>query len=972
MEALFRLVLITSLYASVVGIVIIAIKAILKNKINPQWHYIIWIVLIIKLLIPFGPKSAISLFNTVPQIPQQTNFTQMYDEYHQAITFIRQEKPHIPTSWTIQDRLLHIAAKAEAVMPYIWFAGAVLMLGWLIFTNYSLNRKIKKSVLPIPESINLILEDCKKKMGVEKDIRIVIQNIISTPALLGVFNPKILISPAISNLSDKEISYILRHELAHYKRKDLIVNHLLLLLQLVHWFNPVIWYCFKLIRQDMEVAADERVLTLLEAGEQKEYGKALLSVIENFNFPRIAPRLIGMVDDKKNIEKRIKMIKMMGFFKNRRRTVLIIGVICFVVLSGILLTSGLTKSDSASDEKISTVQSNEYNAAELMKFKTAYVGDNSKVVNLLSSLPFASMRRDVSLKTDSKPYGISVKYDLGVSSLSTEVIEAQFRRNATVVFALIDNVDEISFNCEERKYQYTRDQLQLNYVKDLREYAKDVSAVETLLNNFSLYLIAHPEKYRLTSSSTPGISILAQYGGVADKIEYSTTSGGLLTWDRISGKISKHGQSVELPTTTPVYWSPSIDGTGKDASEITVKAVVFNKNDKLAQKQVNIKFDNSTNSYTVIPSSDVIIADTAKPQSQNPKNIEEAVSLAIKAQGKGYSNGEAATEGHIILETEEKDEIVKVYTISSFAWFGFENGIFTGVSGSGAIPTVIIFSKNQSGEYLLIEYKEPMDGAGYLESIKKMFPKKLWDKVRNTNKYPELARQQEEQARHYLESIGRNAKVSTVHVEKKLANINVAASNKLFSEFTKKDPELNRFPYWVGTKELLENGVRYVYETSQSKTSDGFDLISFKKTKEDGTWVRQYLYKIVGDEPQLLERRTISPTVISDGDEENALKVVKDYFNAFAKTDYNTMCSLSTEYHNKEMVHTGDVWGMKWARAKEIKYAGERNGRLRFEVSVDMETVKTSAQYPSTQTIFYIELTKDKNGIWQIDRYATV
>ena len=211
----------------------------------------------------------------------------------------------------------------------------------------------------MPESMNLIFEECKRKMLVKKGAEIVIQKVISTPALFGVFKPKILISPAILNLSNKEISYILLHELAHCKRKDLIVNHLLLLLQLIHWFNPVIWYCFKRIRLDMEVAADERVLTLLESGEHKEYGKALLSVIESFNFSRLAPRLIGMVDDKKNIEKRIKVIKMMDFFKNRRRTILVIGVVCVVILSGILLTSGLTKRESATDQDKSSVQSTE-------------------------------------------------------------------------------------------------------------------------------------------------------------------------------------------------------------------------------------------------------------------------------------------------------------------------------------------------------------------------------------------------------------------------------------------------------------------------------------------------------------------------------------------------------------------------------------------------------------------------------------
>lgn len=625
-ETFFKLVLTSSLYASVVGIVILVLKAILTNKINPKWHYIIWTVLIIKLLIPFGPQSTISLFNTVPKMPEQANFTQMYEKYHQNYEIVRQsgDTTHIPATWAVQDSSLHFAAAAEKALPYIWLVVVILMSVWLIFTNYLLKSRIKSSSLPIPESIDVILQDCKKKSGVKKSIPVVVQNTISTPSIFDVFNPKILLSSDILILREKEISYILLHELAHYKRKDLIVNYLLLILQTIHWFNPFIWYCFKRIRQDMEVAADEQVLILLEPAERKEYGKALLSILENFSFPPLAPRLIGIADDKKNIEKRIRMIRMLDFFKNRRRTTMIIGVLCVAVLSGILLTNGLTKSDSTNKKENGSVSVNGYNADDLFKFKSAYVGDNVNVVNLLNSLPFGNLRREVSLKTSSVPYRISAKYDFGVSGLSIEAIEAAFRKNATVIFSLIDNVDEVSFEYdyanEKRNYQCTREQIQKSYNKDLREYTKGIKEFKTLIYNFSLRLIAYPEKYILTMSSTPGIQILAEYAGTADKIEYSTNSGKLLTWDSASGKISEHGQKVEMPLDIPVYWSPLVNGSvDKETNEITVNAAVLNNKNILAQKKVNIKFDSETNFYMIIPSDDVIFDGTAASTPQSEK-----------------------------------------------------------------------------------------------------------------------------------------------------------------------------------------------------------------------------------------------------------------------------------------------------------------------------------------------------------------
>lgn len=838
MADIFQAVFITSLYASIVGLVVILCKGLLKNKINPKWHYIIWVVLILKLIFPFGPKSAVSLFNTIPAVPQSTAFTQYNEVNSTPVVYREQNDYNQPITHEVKAVPLSKSAYIENIVSYIWLLGVLLMFTWLIYINLSLHSKLKKQGIYAPEAVRNILIECKRKMGIKTDIKIVIQDVIGAPALFGVLQPKILLSPEYLNLSEKEISYILMHELAHYQRKDLLANHLLLILQVIHWFNPIIWYCFQRIRQDMEAAADERVITVLKGGEAKEYGKALLSVLEKYKSSRLAPKLIGMVDDKKNIERRIRMIKMADFFRDKRRTAVIIGIVCIIALSMVLLTSGLSE-DTTHETDIE-----KYNAEKLLQFKSAYVGDNSKVVNLVSSLPYGQLHSKVSLQTKARPYGVTIEYDFSGSGVDISEVLVRLKENAIIMLALIDNADFVTYKLKmdgkNYNYQYPRAALQQSFSKDLREYAKDNKTFQTFLNSFALKLSVSPQKYSLAMSSTPGMKISAQYNGEADKIQYETTKGEFLTWDASTGSIKKYGQKVQLSIDTPAYWSPLHNNSFSEVDEILIKVTVLNKNITLAEKQVTIRYD-GTMYFNVYP------------LSQNPTTIDDAVSLAIKEQGQGYHEGEVFTEGHNILEVVEEDGIVTAYTVSSCGWFGFENGIFTKISGSGAIPTVIKFSKNERGEYSLLEYKEPLDGAGYMDSIKKMFPKSMWDDVLKGDKYADLVKQQKEQAELYLQSIGRKAQVSGSHVKKKLVEIDVQASNKLFSEFTKYDAELNKFPYWQGTRELMENGVRYIYKTSQSKTSDGFDLIIFNKTKEDGTLVKEYRYKIVGSEPQLID-----------------------------------------------------------------------------------------------------------------------
>jgi beta-lactamase regulating signal transducer with metallopeptidase domain len=360
MIPIFKVILISSIYASFVGIIILIFKTVLRNKISPKWHYIIWVVLVLKLIIPFGPASMISLFNAVPQLPQETSFNQQYEEFHKSMNLMRQEKPHLPNTWQVKEASLSLAAAAENSFPYIWGSGAVFILGWLIYINFSLYKKLMKDRKCVPQLIASVFEECKRKVNVKRNIEIILQDTINTPAILGLINPKILLPSTITTLEARDISYILLHELTHYKRKDLFVNYMLIVLQAVHWFNPVIWYCFNRIRQDMELAADESVLLYLNSSEQKEYGKALLTVLEKFSQQRFAPRFIGMINDKKDIKRRINFIKMAELFKSKRRIVVVIGVLCIAILSGILLTNALpekAKVDADAQIKLETLNS---------------------------------------------------------------------------------------------------------------------------------------------------------------------------------------------------------------------------------------------------------------------------------------------------------------------------------------------------------------------------------------------------------------------------------------------------------------------------------------------------------------------------------------------------------------------------------------------------------------------------------------
>ncbi|WP_211709911.1 M56 family metallopeptidase, partial [Neisseria gonorrhoeae] len=79
--------------------------------------------------------------------------------------------------------------------------------------------------------------------------------------------------------------YILLHELQHFKNKDILVNYIMCFLQILYWFNPLVWYAFKEMRIDREIACDISVLKKLDKDSHIEYGQTLINFVDNISRP---------------------------------------------------------------------------------------------------------------------------------------------------------------------------------------------------------------------------------------------------------------------------------------------------------------------------------------------------------------------------------------------------------------------------------------------------------------------------------------------------------------------------------------------------------------------------------------------------------------------------------------------------------------------------------------------------------------
>ena len=201
------------------------------------------------------------------------------------------------------------------------------------------------------------------------------------------------------------------------------------------------------------------------------------------------------------------------------------------------------------------------------------------------------------------------------------------------------------------------------------------------------------------------------------------------------------------------------------------------------------------------------------------EKLDAAVSQAILDDNKeSHKDSECSTEGHIILGTDTNGNTLKAYLLTEFITFGFENGCFVNQSGS-MVPATMTFDI-ADGEYRLKNIEYAKDGSDSVPSVKKMFPKEFVKRALfHTDKDSDLLwKQCCKQAESYLKSIGRKATVcrwsDLDHVMFTDLGMPVIISNRL-------DEILKWQPYYdyIGNREIIEDGVRYVYETEYFEDS---------------------------------------------------------------------------------------------------------------------------------------------------------
>lgn len=334
----FYKLLFMSIAALCIGIVIMLIRRFADNRISPAWKYTMWLVVLVALAVPYRPQTEFALLEPMAKV-QEISYRSEYEGIRKNQHDFVDIEPSAPEQQTelikLQEEVQAVFLKSltfDVAIPLIWLSGAVVTALFMLISRMRLIHKLKQHQHETNTRHIALLQNCKAVLRVRGNVRLVTQDYIGSPALLGFVRPRIILPLYANEISDSDMEYILLHELSHYKRFDMLLNNLLLLLQAVYWFNPLIWIMFRFIRQDMELANDASVIKRIGNENSKDYLRSLVEVLRRYNNVTFAPKLLCMVDDKDSMARRIKMIKLGALFKKRRLLIaaLSIAIICTV------------------------------------------------------------------------------------------------------------------------------------------------------------------------------------------------------------------------------------------------------------------------------------------------------------------------------------------------------------------------------------------------------------------------------------------------------------------------------------------------------------------------------------------------------------------------------------------------------------------------------------------------------------------
>lgn len=291
METFLLNLLKTSLLGSLAILAMLVLKPLWRERYRAKTRCWLWLALAAFLLLPVDfsvknapvqaapPKDYTLFVGTDKTTIQSTDnlFGDMAEKSGQSPAQVRDTIIQRPVTNPEQKTTRYIPV--TTILFYGYLAGAAAFLLYQGVSYALFRRTVRRWKRDVARAdYASLLSDTARDLGVSAPEMIVCEA-ISTPAVTGLLRPRLLLPH--EHYDVQELRYILRHELCHLKRRDMLLKLVLLAANAMHWFNPVVYLMLRQADEDIELACDSAATDGLELPERAAYSRTLLAAVQS-------------------------------------------------------------------------------------------------------------------------------------------------------------------------------------------------------------------------------------------------------------------------------------------------------------------------------------------------------------------------------------------------------------------------------------------------------------------------------------------------------------------------------------------------------------------------------------------------------------------------------------------------------------------------------------------------------------------
>lgn len=196
--------------------------------------------------------------------------------------------------------------RLQPLLPWLlafWLAGVAVLSFYNLGGLLQVHRLKVRGTRAVPELWERVVADLRRRLGIQRAVRILESCAVSVPAVVGWLRPVVLVpASALTGLDPQQLEAVLAHELAHVRRHDSMVNLLQTIVETLLFYHPVVWWVSRVVRQEREHCCDD--LAVAVCGDRLVYARALAD-LEGLRTP--SPRL-AMASDGGSLLARIRRL----------------------------------------------------------------------------------------------------------------------------------------------------------------------------------------------------------------------------------------------------------------------------------------------------------------------------------------------------------------------------------------------------------------------------------------------------------------------------------------------------------------------------------------------------------------------------------------------------------------------------------------------------------------------------------------